>query len=146
MFSIKHKVGIKASPEAIYRALTTNDGLKSWWTDDVIGAGEAGAILKFRFNGGGPDFKVSELLVNKLVCWEHCGDMPQAWVGTEITFRLDETEVQTFVHFTHGKWKESSDFMAHCNTKWAVFLFSLKDAVESGQGRPFPNDIQIDYS
>jgi len=67
-------------------------------------------------------------------------------MGTEITFQLRVDDNQTFVKFTHSNWKESTNFMAHCCTKWAVFLLSLKDAAEIGKGKPFPNDIHIDHS
>jgi len=67
-------------------------------------------------------------------------------MGTEILFELRAEQAQTFVRFTHSNWKEASDFMAHCSTKWAVFLLSLKDAVENSKGKPFPNDIHIDHS
>ena len=143
---INHRVGIKASPEKIYEALTTNDGLAKWWTNDISGAGGVGSIIEFRFNGGGPDFSVVELVANKTVRWKHSGNMPEPWMGTEILFQLQVEAEQTFVRFTHSDWKEPTDFMAHCSTKWAVFLISLKDAVESNQGRPFPNDMQIDHS
>ena len=146
MFAINHRVGIKASPERIYEVLTTDDGLATWWTNDISGAGGIGSIIEFRFNGGGPDFKVTELVPNKTVRWMHSGSMPESWMGTEILFQLQEDEEQTFVRFTHSNWKESSDFMAHCSTKWAVFLISLKDAVETNKGKPFPNDMQIDHS
>jgi uncharacterized protein YndB with AHSA1/START domain len=146
MMDINHRVGIKASPEKIYEALTTNDGLAKWWTNDISGAGGVGSIIEFRFNGGGPDFSVVELVANKTVRWKHSGNMPEPWMGTEILFQLQVEAEQTFVRFTHSDWKEPTDFMAHCSTKWAVFLISLKDAVESNQGRPFPNDMQIDHS
>ena len=35
--------------------------------------------------------------------------------------------------------------MGHCCTKWAVFLLSLKEAIEKGEGRPYPDDIHIDH-
>jgi uncharacterized protein YndB with AHSA1/START domain len=146
MTDIHHRVGIKASPEKIYEALTTNDGLTRWWTNDVSGAGEVGSTIEFRFNGGGPDFTVTKLIPNKTVCWQHSGNMPEPWMGTDISFQLELTENQTFVRFTHANWKESSDFMAHCSTKWAVFLLSLKDALETGKGKPFPIDVPIDCS
>ncbi len=146
MFDINHQVGINASPEKIYEALPTNEGLSEWWTNDTSGAGKVGSTIEFRFNGGGPDFTVSELIPNKTVKWRHSGCMPEAWMGTEITFNLRVDNEQTFVRFTHSNWKESSDFMAHCSTKWAVFLISLKSALETNVGRPFPNDIQIDHS
>ncbi len=146
MFDINHQVGIKASPDKVYEALTTNEGLSKWWTNDTSGAGDVGSIIEFRFNGGGPDFTVFELIPNETVKWRHSGSMPEAWMGTEITFSLRVDNEQTFVRFTHSNWKEASDFMAHCSTKWAVFLISLKSSLETNVGRPFPNDIQIDHS
>jgi uncharacterized protein YndB with AHSA1/START domain len=146
MHAITHRIGIKAPPEKIYELLTTNKGLCQWWTNDVTGAGDVGSIIQFRFNGGGPDFLVAELNLNTEVRWQHSGSMPEAWMGTEIVFHLTQEGDQTFVRFTHLNWTESTDFMAHCSTKWAVFLLSLKDAAETGTGRPFPNDIQIDHA
>ena len=146
MAEINHKVGIAGSAQAIYSALTTDAGLAGWWTGDTSGAGETGSVIRFRFNGGGPDFEVVELQPERLVRWKHSGEMPDQWVGTEVIFRLQPDEGQTFVRFTHANWKEASDFMAHCSTKWAVFLLSLKDLVETGTGRPFPDDIHIDHS
>lgn len=146
MKDIIHRVGIKASPEKIYELLTTDSGLSLWWTDDVSGAADVGSVIKFRFDGGGPDFQVAELVPNELVRWKHSGNMPEAWMGTEIIFKLDRDGDQTFLSFTHGNWKAASDFMAHCSTKWAVFMLSIKDLAETGKGRPFPDDIQIDHS
>lgn len=146
MADINHRVGIKASLEKIYEALTTDEGLTKWWTNDISGSGKVGSAIEFRFNGGGPDFIVTKLIPNKIVCWQHSGSTPESWIGTEILFQLEAEENQTFVRFTHSNWKETTDFMAHCSTKWAVFLLSLKDALETGKGNPFPNDVQIDHS
>ncbi|NRA53094.1 MAG: SRPBCC domain-containing protein [Gammaproteobacteria bacterium] len=146
MNAINHRVGINASPEKIYQALTTDAGLSSWWTNDISGAGDVGSIIEFRFNGGGPDFSVIELIPNKIVRWQHHGNIPEAWMGTEILFQLQVEDKQTFVRFSHTNWQETSDFMAHCSTKWAVFLLSLKDALETDRGRPFPDDIPIDHN
>jgi len=146
MPDIIHKVGIKAKPSEVYKKLTTDQGLSQWWTNDVSGAGEVGSLIKFRFNGGGPDFEVGELVENSLVLWKHSGNVPEAWQGSYIRFQLREDEEQTFINFTHGNWNELSDFMGHCSMKWAVFLLSLKDLLETGEGKAFPNDIQIDHS
>lgn len=146
MAEIHHRVGIKASAQQIYQALTTNEGLATWWTNDVSGAGDIGSIIAFRFNGGGPDFQVMNLVENTSVHWKHSGSMPEEWVGSEIRFELQAEEDQTIVRFAHSNWQDATDFMAHCSTKWAVFLLSLKEALESGVGKPFPNDVNIDHS
>jgi uncharacterized protein YndB with AHSA1/START domain len=145
MVDIIHRVGIAATADVVYKALTTNEGLARWWTNDTSGAGNAGSIIKFRFGGGGPDFEVIELQTDSIVRWRHSGEMPEAWMGTEISFHLTSGDGQTYVLFSHSNWKEASDFMAHCSTKWGVFLLSLKDALEKGKGRPFPDDIHIDH-
>jgi hypothetical protein len=36
------------------------------------------------------------------------------------------------------------EFMHHCSTKWAVFLLSLKSALETGKGAAWPNEIKLD--
>ena len=146
MIDMHHRIGINASVEAVYVALTTDEGLTKWWTNDVSGAGEVGSTIKFRFHGGGPDVTVTKLITNKTVCWKHSGSIPEAWSGTEIKFQLATEDNQTYVNFTHANWAEPTNFMAHCNMKWAVFLLSLKDALETGTGNPFPNDIQIDHT
>lgn len=143
---INHQVGIAASAADIYQALTTNEGLMAWWTNDVSGAGDVGSVIEFRFNGGGPDFKVSELQAQQKVVWQHSGEVPAAWMGTEVSFELFPEEHQVMLRFRHANWQEASGFMAHCSTKWAVFLLSLKDYLETGAGRPFPDDIHIDHS
>jgi hypothetical protein len=45
--------------------------------------------------------------------------------------------------FGHRKWREEVEFMAHCSPKWATFLVSLRDFVETGKGQPAPNDLKI---
>jgi len=146
MPAINHRVGIRGSMHDVYAALTTDAGLSRWWTTDTRGAGAAGSVIRFRFNGGGPDFEVVELQPDTRVRWCHSGAMPEDWMGTEISFELAQADDQVFVHFRHSGWQAESDFMAHCSTKWGVFLLSLKDAIETGAGRPFPDDIHIDHS
>ena len=145
MVDIIHRVGIASSASKVYDALTTNEGLAKWWTNDTSGAGSVGSIIKFRFGGGGTDFEVIELKTNSIVRWRHSGEIPGAWMGTDVSFHLTSGENQTYVLFSHSNWRESSEFMAHCSTKWGVFLLSLKEALETGEGKPYPNDTHIDH-
>lgn len=145
MHEIRHRIGIACSPDAVYTALTTDNGLSRWWTTDTSGAGGIGSVIKFRFNGTGSDFEVIELQTDSIVRWRHSGEIPEAWIGTEVSFHLESSGSQTYVQFLHSNWKEPSEFMGHCSTKWAVFLLSLKEAIETGSGRPYPNDVHIDH-
>lgn len=146
MAEINHRAGIAGPVTEVYKALTTDDGLSNWWTRDTSGSGDVGAVINFRFNGEGPDFEIVELQENVLIRWKHKGVMPQAWMGTEVSFHLSTDSGETIVRFRHSGWEAATDFMAHCSTKWAVFLLSLKDFIETGSGRPFPDDVHIDHS
>ena len=145
MHEIKHRIGIKATASDIYQRLTTDQGLSGWWTLDTHGAGPVDSIIEFRFGDNGPDFEVIELVPDLLVRWRHSGEMPGDWMGSEIEFKLEEDEKQTIVLFRHYNWQETSDFLAHCSTKWAIFLMSLKANVEKGMGNPYPDDVHIDF-
>jgi uncharacterized protein YndB with AHSA1/START domain len=141
---ILHKVGIRASsPAEVYKALTTVKGLCGWWTDDVRGESKVGAVLQFRFHGGGFDMKVLELRPASHVLWQVV-DGPREWLGTTISFDLTQQGDWTIVLFKHQGWKEPVEFMHHCSTKWGVFLLSLKALLETGKGAPHPDDIKLD--
>jgi len=143
MANITHKIATPASAEAFFKAVSTIDGLKSWWTTDVSGDASEGGVLAFRFGGGGPDFKIETLEDNR-VLWR-CVAGPEEWLKTSIEFRFEpEDDGLTGLYFTHGEWKEETPFHFHCSMKWASFLLSLKEYVELGTGRPFPDDIQIE--
>jgi uncharacterized protein YndB with AHSA1/START domain len=144
MADILHKVGIKSSsPDDVYGALATVEGLRGWWTSDTQGQSKTGGVIKFRFGAGGFDTKVLELDPAKRVLWQVI-DGPEEWVGTKISFDLKQNDDWTIVLFKHQGWKEPVEFMHHCSTKWGVFLLSLKSLLETGKGAPWPNEIKLD--
>ena len=55
MADILHRVGIKSSPDEVYKALTTREGLAAWWTNNTQGEGKVGGVLKFRFSAAGSE-------------------------------------------------------------------------------------------
>ncbi|MFA9418648.1 MAG: SRPBCC domain-containing protein [Gammaproteobacteria bacterium] len=145
MAEIRHRVGISGSAADIYQLLSTNQGLSQWWTRDTQGAGGVGSIIQFRFGDDGPEFEVIELIPDRLVRWRHSGKMPGEWIGTEIVFELEQQNHQTILLFSHYNWKQSSSFLAHCSTKWGIFMMSIKSCIETGLGHPYPNDVHIDF-
>jgi hypothetical protein len=144
MADILHKVGIKSSsPDDVYGALATVEGLRGWWTSDTQGQSKTGGVIQFRFGAGGFDTKVLELDPARRVLWQVI-DGPEEWVGTKISFDLKQNDDWTIVLFKHQGWKEPVEFMHHCSTKWGVFLLSLKSLLETGKGAPWPNEIKLD--
>ncbi|WP_410565857.1 SRPBCC family protein [Amycolatopsis sp. cmx-4-61] len=140
---ILHRIGVhNATPDNVYTALTTIDGLAGWWTEKTEGETGIGGVIGFRFIPGGFDMKVLELDPGRLVRWEVV-DGPPEWIGTTIRWDLEQRDDYTIVLFKHEGWREAGEFMHHCSTKWASYLLSLKQLVETGEGAPSPRDVQI---
>ena len=148
MTDIVHRIGIEAPAADVYAALSTIEGLAAWWTRDITGASKVGDVVSFRFHLesgellGGFDMDVMALSPSDQVRWR-VKDGPAEWIGTDIEFSLSRQDDFTVVMFSHRGWREEVEFTAHCSTKWATFLLSLRDSVERGAGRPLPNDLKI---
>jgi uncharacterized protein YndB with AHSA1/START domain len=140
MPDILHRVGIDAPVEKVYETLTTLEGNRGWWDSNAAGDAKKGGLLTFFRNW---DFKVVETKPNELVKWK-CVRGAGEWLNTEIVFQLAHKQGQTFVLFTHADWEKPVEFMHHCSTKWATFLLSLKQLLETGKGRPAPGEVQIE--
>ena len=133
MADILHRVGVEhSSPQRVYDALTTLDGLSGWWAEKTTG--DTGP--------GGIDMEVAELDPGRLVRWEVVGG-PEEWIGTGVRFDIRQDGDWTIVLFRHEGWREPVEFMSHCSTKWATYLVSLKQLLETGTGAPDPRDLLI---
>lgn len=143
MVDILHRVGVEdTTPQKVYDALTTVDGLAGWWTEDTTGAPDVGGVLAFRFPQGGFDMEVLERRPAERVEWRVV-DGPEEWVGTTVEWDLRQEGDYTIVLFRHRGWREPVEFMHHCSTKWATFLMSLKALLETGSGAPAPGDVPV---
>ena len=149
MVNIIHRIGIKSSATKVYKALSTIKGLANWWTEEVEGDEQIGGKIEFTFRSETGDIKgkmvmeVQELNPEKYVRWR-CVDGPAEWIGTDVTFELSQQDEQIIIIFGHRNWREAIEFTAHCSMKWAVFLLSLREYVETGKGKPSPHDLKID--
>jgi uncharacterized protein YndB with AHSA1/START domain len=149
MADIIHRVGIKAPVAKVYEALSTVKGVASWWTKETSGSSNVGGTMEVRFLSldgkeiGGMKMQVAELDPHKKVRWRFLAG-PEEWIGTDAVFNLSQQGDYTIVLFGHNNWREAGEFTAHCSMKWGTFMLSLKDLVETGEGRPSPNDIKID--
>jgi uncharacterized protein YndB with AHSA1/START domain len=143
MADIYHQVGVRTDIEKAYRALTTLDGLSGWWTKTTGDTVESGR-LNFHFKDIDIEMSIIQLKPVNKVAWQ-CTEKEGEWKDTTITFDLEQAEDQVFVNFSHRGWAAQTSLCAHCSTKWAVFLLSLKDYLETGKGQPFPNDVHVNH-
>jgi len=149
MADIIHRVGIKAPLSKVYEAVSTVEGVAGWWTKQTTGGSQVGDEMDVRFlrpSGeeiGGMTMEVTALEPNKRVQWRFKTG-PEEWIGTDATFDLYQDGDYTILLFGHRGWREPVEFMSHCSMKWATFMLSLRELVETGRGKPSPNDFKID--
>lgn len=149
MVDIIHRVGIKAPIARVYSALSTVEGVAGWWTKETSGSSTIGGTIGVRFLSpdgkeiGSMTMEVMALDPNKKVHWRFKSG-PKEWVETDVIFNLSQEGDYTIVLFGHKNWREAGEFTSHCSMKWAMFMLSLKDLLETGKGKPSPNDIKID--
>lgn len=133
MPNIVHRIAVAGiEPDVVHEAVATREGVTSWWIPTGSGGDQVGQTMTF---GDLMAMKVLEVEPSRRVRWEVVGG-PEDWLGTTITFDIKVEGQHTVILFTHRGWATESEHMHHCSTKWAAFLLSLKDYLETGTGRP----------
>ncbi|MDQ3108743.1 MAG: SRPBCC domain-containing protein [Bacteroidota bacterium] len=135
MEEIRHYVVIKTTPENVYKAITTQEGLSGWWAKETTAKPEEGFVNVFVFGKSRNEMKVTKLIPDNSVEWE-CIASIEEWIGTNISFDLEEKDDRTILRFAHSGWRAATDTFAGCNYNRALFMKSLKSFCESGTGTP----------
>src|SRR5580765_2703987 len=109
MKQIIHAVHIHAAPPAVYRALTTEAGLRAWWTTKVDADEREGGVIKFTFAGDfHPQMKQIALNPDRSVKWV-CVAGHDNWKDNGFTFTLEPRKSETLVVFSQDYARELSD-------------------------------------
>lgn len=132
-------VRVKASPEAVFDAITTTAGLGAWW-NPATGIGEAGGELRFIMNAPDPlVIHVDEATSPTSVRWTvtACPFLPD-WEGTRPTFTITRVDDNTSeLHFHHQGLHQELECIDICTRSWDHYIkTSLREYVESGHGSP----------
>ena len=148
MVDIIHRIGITAPVSKVRAAVSSVAGVAGWWTQDTSGESKHDGVMQVVFRSkagqeiGQMKFELARSTSEEVV-WRFTAG-PEEWIGTQVSFTLTQQGDDTIVLFAHRNWREAIEFTAHCSMKWAVFLLSLRQFVETGTGRPSPDDLKID--
>jgi uncharacterized protein YndB with AHSA1/START domain len=138
MSGIITQFDVEADPGTVWRALTTGEGIRSWWTTQAEADGPGGD-LRLRFPDAPMtwDFHVEEATENELLRWR-CVGGPPPWVDTDILFRLAAApEGGTRVLFDHLGWKDADDMVRVVTFGWVQMFLRLKGYAETGTAQPY---------
>jgi steroid delta-isomerase-like uncharacterized protein len=132
-------IRVKASPDALFGALTTVSGLAAWW-NPATGSGEADGELRFIMNAPEPlVIHVDEATRPASVRWTvtDCPFLPD-WIGTRPTFTITPLDGDTSeLHFRHQGLNEELECIDMCTRSWNHYMTSLRDYLQADHGSPF---------
>lgn len=134
---IRHKLVIQTPANKVYEVITTEHGLRGWWTPDTSFNRDKN---EFRFGFGPNYFKIMKVIsqTSGRVEWL-CTEAVEEWVGTKLIFGITPENERTVLYFSHENWKSYTDMFSQCCYDWAMFLRSLRLLCEKGKGLPFPD-------
>jgi uncharacterized protein YndB with AHSA1/START domain len=145
MTDYQKTVRVQASPDTLFDAVTTADGLTAWWTE-AAGSGETGGELRFTMSAPEPlRVHVDEATRPSAVVWTvtEC-TFERDWEGTHPTFAVTQLgDGTTELVFTHVGLTDELDCIETCTNGWNHYLGSLRDYVETGRGNPRGSEADL---
>lgn len=137
MAELRHQIPINATPGKVYAALSTQAGLRGWWTADTTADEKVGGRADFGFDKRQTVFrmKIEKLEPDKQVIWSCHGEQPE-WNGTVLTWDISREGNTTMLRFIQGGWKSMSEMYAMCNSSWGELMHRLRDYAEGKNPGP----------
>jgi uncharacterized protein YndB with AHSA1/START domain len=136
-----HRIDVAAPAEKVYRAITTEEGIKAWWTADVKMDPHVGGQAVFGFFDHSTVFhmRIEQLTPPSLVRWTCVANTTSTdWIGTTQEFRIEpQADGDVLLKFCHGGWERGGEHCYYCNTTWGHLLVSLKQYAERGVKNPY---------
>lgn len=133
-------VEIPAPPGDVFRAVTTQEGLASFWTSDVDAEPRVGAELRFGFPDAPVDLTmvVTALDDPQRVEWECPGPWP-SWAGTRVEWDIaGADDAKCMATFVQRGWDDgvSDTELGSVALVWARILMALAVHLETGESAP----------
>jgi uncharacterized protein YndB with AHSA1/START domain len=136
---ISKAVDIHASPAALYRAVSTADGLRGWWCKELIADNDTDGIFQLRFPSGHLyHIRLVKANAPSRAEWDVLDHnaWPE-WVGTKLVFAIEQNGPESSkLEFQHVGLRQGCECYGVCVNAWGYLMGSLKDFLEKGKGGP----------
>ncbi len=143
MCSIKHDFPVFASPQRVYDAFTTPDGLDTWWSLTSRGKPDVGEVYNLGF-GPGYDWKaVVNIAVRDEAFELEFTDADPEWIGSKVGCRLSGDSERTNFEFYHTGWPEESEHYRISTFCWAMYLRIMKRNIEHGEVVAYADRLNV---
>jgi uncharacterized protein YndB with AHSA1/START domain len=135
---IRHATLVRASPERVYAAFTTAEGLDSWFTSGAKVDPQPGGEIRFHWNAWGPDQvtgedggPVLEARPPERFVFQWRPDSPDYFTTVEVNFEaVPEGTVVRLREHGYRDTPAGREAFANCAAGWGEALTLLKFFVE----------------
>jgi uncharacterized protein YndB with AHSA1/START domain len=132
-------VDTHADRRTVVDALTTEAGIKGWWTDTATVPQQVGSTLEMTFPGMPMpfDFELAAAGDGRIE-WVS-KTFPPPWVGTRVVWQLEDNPEHpgTRINMRHVDWTPDNPMIGMVTVGWGQILANLKGYVETGTPQPF---------
>jgi uncharacterized protein YndB with AHSA1/START domain len=137
MSSIRHQINIAAPMRAVWEALTTKDGLTSWWVDDARVDARTGGVVVLSSEGDDGEPVEERGMFHALqptrrveIKWDRSSAADTK--GTNVQFSLARDGDETRVNVVHsgGGVLDDEERRPSLDKEWKQALRSLRDYLE----------------
>ena len=139
MAAIRHQVNIAVPTRTVWKALTTADGLMSWWADEARLDPRPGGVIVITTEGDDGEPIEERGVFHELrptrkieIKWDKGSQAPTA--GTRITFQLAKDGPETRLSLIHsgGGVLDDEEARSVLDKDWNRALKGLRDTLEAG--------------
>lgn len=138
-YAIRMQIEVDAAPEQVTEAITTREGVASWWSTGVSGEpGTAGGRFEVSFPDVPQPFELDVDRDEGEMAWR-VGGFPPWWADTTIrwTVQPGADGEGTLLGFRHDGFDQESDIVPIITPAWADILARLRRYAEAGASDPF---------
>ena len=139
-FIIEQAYFFKASPKKVFDALTTPEGLTSWFLSDAALEARTGSIYEFDWLGGyHMEGNIKGIQSGKSVSYSWHDKLPNGKNAvTNASFSVAKKGSGTILKLRHTGFEDPVHF-AECSSRWGYYLTNMKSVLDHG------TDLRSEY-
>jgi uncharacterized protein YndB with AHSA1/START domain len=135
MTDVLFRFDVDAPPNTILQAVTTGEGIRSFWTSRAEVPAEVGETLKLEFQQAPLPFDLRlEQADEHTVVWR-AQTFPPHWIGTSIRWDVEPRAGGSTVAFRHDGFADDDEAGRVAYT-WGTIMARLKEYAETGRSDP----------
>lgn len=133
MLEVNQDIKIQAKFEKVFKAISTIQGLRSWYYENIEGEAKLnGAIVLRKYGKTALKWKIVEVTATT-IAWE-CVEGTDEVLATKLVFTLSKIDNEnTLLNLSHTQWKEQETNFMKNDRLWAILLENLKIYTEAKQ-------------